>query len=235
MSQNNISSRLANLWSGFLSLWIKDVEVRHPEVAYENAINKASRDYTQLVGTSSALIRRRDDLTNRQTACREKLAGIEVKLQAALDTAQDDLGMLLIEQKEAATKELANLDAQAKTATADAEKAKDALTALKGNINALKAEKDTKLASLQSSEARIRIINQLDGLSTHAVDQTLATVREHIANVEAQASLTDELHESDVDVRMAKLERAGAQISSKAKLEALKRERVAAAATTKQM
>ena len=29
--------RLTNLWKGFLSLWISDIEKEHPEIAYENA------------------------------------------------------------------------------------------------------------------------------------------------------------------------------------------------------
>ena len=30
---NGIFSRLANLWRGFLSIWISDVEKQHPEIA----------------------------------------------------------------------------------------------------------------------------------------------------------------------------------------------------------
>ena len=32
-------ARIGNLWKGFLSLWIADIEKDHPEIAYENAIN----------------------------------------------------------------------------------------------------------------------------------------------------------------------------------------------------
>ena len=37
MAEINFFSRLANLWRGFISLWISDVEKHHPEIAYENA------------------------------------------------------------------------------------------------------------------------------------------------------------------------------------------------------
>ena len=39
-------SRLGNLWKGFLSLWIADIEKDHPEIAYENAINSMIEKYT---------------------------------------------------------------------------------------------------------------------------------------------------------------------------------------------
>ena len=39
MADINFILRLSNLWSGFVSLWITDVEKRHPEIAYQNAID----------------------------------------------------------------------------------------------------------------------------------------------------------------------------------------------------
>ena len=39
MAGGGLFARLGNLWRGFLSLWISDVEKQHPEIAYENAIN----------------------------------------------------------------------------------------------------------------------------------------------------------------------------------------------------
>jgi hypothetical protein len=38
MANNAIFARLANLWTGFISLWVSDVEKEHPEIAYQNAI-----------------------------------------------------------------------------------------------------------------------------------------------------------------------------------------------------
>ncbi len=40
--------RVANLWSGFVSLWISDIEKDHPEIAYENAINGMIEKYSKL-------------------------------------------------------------------------------------------------------------------------------------------------------------------------------------------
>ncbi|MBV8545764.1 MAG: hypothetical protein JO088_13555, partial [Acidobacteria bacterium] len=43
-----VISRIANLWRGFLSIWISDIEKEHPEIAYENAINSMVTKYARL-------------------------------------------------------------------------------------------------------------------------------------------------------------------------------------------
>ena len=35
MANVGFFGRLGNLWKGFISLWISDVEKKHPEIAYE--------------------------------------------------------------------------------------------------------------------------------------------------------------------------------------------------------
>ena len=35
MAEVGLFKRLGNLWKGFLSIWISDVEKEHPEIAYE--------------------------------------------------------------------------------------------------------------------------------------------------------------------------------------------------------
>src|SRR5713101_8324682 len=58
-------SRLSNLWKGFVSLWISDIEKEHPEIAYENAINSMIEKYSQLKKATAAIIRRREDVSER--------------------------------------------------------------------------------------------------------------------------------------------------------------------------
>ena len=58
-------SRLGNLWKGFLSLWIADIEKDHPEIAYENAINSMVEKYAKLKSATAAIIRRREELDEK--------------------------------------------------------------------------------------------------------------------------------------------------------------------------
>ena len=56
---------LANLWRGFVSLWISDVERNNPEIAYENAITSMIEKYSGLKRATAAIIRRREELEQR--------------------------------------------------------------------------------------------------------------------------------------------------------------------------
>jgi len=71
MANNAIFARLANLWTGFVSLWVSDVEKAHPEIAYQNAIASMIEKYTQLKAATGAIIARRQEITARlDSACR---------------------------------------------------------------------------------------------------------------------------------------------------------------------
>ena len=85
-------ARLANLWKGFVSLWISDIEKEHPEIAYENAINSMIEKYSQAQegdggdhpparGVSTSGSRRSARSWPRSTA----------ELNVAVETNQDDL------------------------------------------------------------------------------------------------------------------------------------------------
>src|SRR5258706_8808454 len=65
MAKVGFFGRLANLWRGFVSLWISDVEKKHPEIAYENAINSMIEKYSALKHATAAIIRRREDIDLR--------------------------------------------------------------------------------------------------------------------------------------------------------------------------
>ena len=58
MANVGFFARIGNLWKGFLSIWISDVEKEHPEIAYENAINSMVEKYTKLKTATASIIRR---------------------------------------------------------------------------------------------------------------------------------------------------------------------------------
>jgi phage shock protein A len=76
--------RLANLWKGFLSLWISDIEKEHPEIAYENAINSMVAKYSKLKTATAGIIRRREDLDERYKRATTELAQTEAELDTAV-------------------------------------------------------------------------------------------------------------------------------------------------------
>jgi phage shock protein A len=236
MASINFFSRLSNLWRGFVSLWVADIEKNHPEIAYENAINSMVTKYTKLKSATAAIIRRREDIDARVQAEQRSLAQVNADLETALATNQDDLALVLLQKKAAVEAELAGLATEAEQSRTDADDAKNALMAVKGEIGKLKAERDRMLAKMQSAQARIQIESQLEGLSVEADVQALDKVREHIKNTISEANLGKELRESDLDQRLGKLRQQSGNVTAKTQLDELKRQRAAqAAAAAKQM
>ena len=222
-----VISRLGNLWKGFLSLWISDIEKDHPEIAYENAINSMVGKYAKLKGATAAIIRRREDLDERYKRATADLAQTEAELNTAVDTNQDDLAVVLIQKKNALSAEVVELKADMETARSDADSAKSSLISVQTEIKKLKAERDTMLAKMQSAQARMKIQEQLDGLSVDDEVRALDNVRNHIKNTIAEANLTKELSDSSLDARLSQLKNQVGDVQAKSELAAIKARRQA--------
>ena len=215
-------TRLANLWKGFVSLWISDIEKEHPEIAYENAINSMIEKYTKLKQATAAIIRRREEIDTRLAEKTRELTQIESDLNVALETNQQDLGLVLIQKQKALSDEVASLKTEHGQALSDADSAKASLMQVQGEIKKLKAEKDNMLAKMASAEARLRIQEQLEGLSVEGEVKALDNVRTHIKNTIAQANLNKELGESDLDARLKALRSQTGEVTAKSDWERLR-------------
>lgn len=220
-------ARVRNLWRGFLSLWLADIEKEHPEIAYENAINSMIAKYSKLKAATAAILRRREELDERFRQASKEQAQTEAELNAAMETNQDDLAVILIQKKNQLASEIADLTGELSTAKNDAESAKASLLNVQSEIKKLKAERDTMLARMQSAQARIRIQEQLEGLSVDAEVKALDTVREHIKNTIAQANLGQELAGSSLDARLAALKAQAGDVQAKQQLAELKAKKAA--------
>src|ERR671917_2986459 len=119
--------RLANLWKGFLSLWISDIEKEHPEIAYENAINSMVAKYSKLKTATAGIIRRREDIDERYKRATAELAQTEAELDTAVSTNQDDLAVILIQKKNQLAADVAGLATGRDTGRSDAESAQSSL------------------------------------------------------------------------------------------------------------
>lgn len=220
-------SRLRNLWRGFLSLWIADIEKEHPEIAYENAINSMIEKYSKLKQATAAIIRRREDIDERLKTASKDLQQTEAELNVAVDTNQDDLAVILIQKKNELATDVTELSGDMQTASKDADSAKQSLLQVQSEIKKLKAERDVMLARMQSAQARIRIQEQLEGLSVDAEVKALDNVREHIKTTIAAANLGKELSESSLDGRLQALKAQAGDVQAKQQLAELKAKRAA--------
>jgi Phage shock protein A (IM30), suppresses sigma54-dependent transcription len=221
-------SRLGNLWKGFLSLWIADIEKDHPEIAYENAINSMIEKYAKLKSATAAIIRRREDLDDRFKKANAELAQTEAELNTAVETNQDDLAVMLIQKKNQLNADIAEMKTDLETAHSDAQSAKTSLLGVQSEIKKLQAERETMLAKMQSAQARIKIQEQLDGLSVDDEVRALDNVRTHIKNTIAEANLGKELSDSSLDSRLAGLRNQVGDVQAKQELAAIKARKAAA-------
>ncbi len=235
MADIGIFTRLANLWRGFLSIWISDVEKEHPEIAYENAINSMIEKYSKLKQATAAIIRRREDIDERLKKASKELTQTEAELNVAVETNQDDLAVVLIQRKNELGTEVSELRTDMDTASKDADSAKTSLISVQGEIKKLKGERDVMLARMQSAQARLKIQEQLDGLSVDAEVKALDNVREHIKNTIAAANLGKELSESSLDTRLAALKSQAGDVQAKQQLAEMKAKRAAQQAAQKTM
>ncbi len=227
MAGDGVFARLGNLWRGFMSLWISDIEKDHPEIAYENAINSMIEKYTKLKSATAAIIRRREDLDAKTQQATKDLAQTEAELGVAVEGNQDDLALILIQKKNQLTSDLGELHGDLTTAQQDADSAKQSLLSVQSEIRKLKAERDTMLARMQSAQARIRIQDQLEGLSVDAEVKALDNVRDHIKNTIAEANLGKELSDSSLDSRLAALKSQTGDLQAKQQLAEIKAKRAA--------
>ena len=224
--------RLANLWKGFLSLWISDIEKEHPEIAYENAINSMVAKYSQLKTATAGIIRRREELDERYKRASTELAQTEAELDTAVSTNQDDLAVILIQKKNQLTADVGDLKTEMEQARSDADSAKTSLLGVQSEIRKLQSERDSMLAKMQSAQARIKVQEQLDGLSVDAEVKALDNVRQHIKTTIAEANLGKELSESSLDSRLAALRNQTGEVQAKQQLAELKAKKAAQQAQT---
>lgn len=231
VAQTGFFTRLSNLWRGFLSLWISDLEKDHPEVAYENSINAMIEKYQTLKKATAAIIRRREDIEGRTESRQKELAQVEADLEMAVDGDQDDLALVLITKRDALASEVEELNTELNQARQDADDAKASLLNVQSEINKLRQEKDRMLAKMANAQARLQIQEQLDGVSVDAEVRALDNVREHINQLTAETDLNKELGEQTIEHRLQKLRRQTGDVTARKQLEEMKAKRLAAKAS----
>jgi len=227
VAQVGFFARLANLWRGFLSIWISDVEKAHPEIAYENAINSMVEKYSRLKAATAAIIRRREEISERYDRATKELAQTEAELAVAVDTNQDEVALVLLQKKNQLTDDIASMHGELDTAQKDADSAKSSLLTVQSEIRKLKAERDSMLAKMASAQARIKIQEQLDGLSVDAEVKALDNVRDYIKTTIAEANLGRELSESSLDARLQAIRGQVGEAQARQQLAELKAKKAA--------
>jgi len=216
--------RLANVWRGFLNLWVSDIEARNPEAVYEAAIDERVRKHRELKKAVSGIVYLRNKLCTELESKENQLREVMQQLPVAIDEGEDEVALLLIQKKDELTSAIEALSAELKKVSDQAEDAKSGLLQFQGEIEKLKREKEKMIAKKANAEARIEIQETLDGLSTDADVKALDNVREHISKLQAEADIGSEIKGDSLDAKLAKIKDRAQNASARTQLAEMKRQ-----------
>lgn len=219
--------RISNLWNGFLSLWVSDIESRNPEAVYEAAINERVRKHKELKKAVSGIVYLRNKIQGELEQKEKQLAEVSAQIPVAVEEGEDEVALVLIQKKDELTAAIAGLSGELTKVEAQAEDAKAGLMAFQGEIEKLKREKEQMLAAKSNAEARIQIQEALSGLSTDADIAALDGVRTSIHKLKAEADVNAEIEGTGLDAKLKKIRERTASSSASSQLEELKRQAAA--------
>ena len=170
--------RVANLWNGFWSLWISDKEKANPEAVYEAAIDERIKKHRDLKKAVSGIVYLRNKVTADLDTKQKELKEVNAGLPIALESGDDEIALVLLQRKNELEKAIEGLTAEQEKVNKQADDAKQALVQFQAEIEKLKRERDEMIAKKATAEARIKIQESLDGLSTDADIKALEGVRD---------------------------------------------------------
>ena len=217
--------RIMSLFGGKLRRWIKTRESRDPEAVYESAIADRVRRYQQLKAAAAGVIYMRSKLERDLKRKTTELVEVAEQAVQAADMNEDQCALILLRRKHELEAETERLKEELTQLTTEAEDAKKNLVAFKDEIEKLKVEKVRMMARLRNAQARVRIQQALESLSTDEDVRSLEEVRESIQQMLAQAGVNRELHSAEVEEKMAEIRRRNAETKAQTELDDIKRRR----------
>jgi phage shock protein A len=223
----SLFARLANFFRGLFSTGVSSLEASNPEAVYQAAIDERIKRHAELKKAVSGIVYLRNKISTELETKEKDLARVNTELPVAVQSGDDDVAIVLLQQKNELDAAVVDLRAQLEKVNKQAEDAKDSLVSFQGEIEKLRRERDEMLARKATAEARIKIQESLDGLSTDADIQALDGVREHIGKLQAQADVGAEIKENSLDARLAAVREKAKDATARSQLEELKRQMAA--------
>lgn len=230
MAEGGFFSRLSNLWRGFLSVFVGNMEKDNPEAVYEAAINARKEQYKELKKAVSGIIVLRNKLAAELDDKSARIRDLDLQIQTAVEADEDDVALVLIQRRDELTERVTKVEVELQQAKDEAETAKASIVTFQAEIEKLEREKVAMLAKKETAEARIQIQETLEGMSLEADIQALDNVREHISRLQAEADVGAEIDDAGLDSRLKKIQQQAGTASARAQLDAMKKARAASQA-----
>ncbi|MFP5502814.1 MAG: PspA/IM30 family protein [Candidatus Sericytochromatia bacterium] len=219
-----IFARISNLWKGFWSSLLGDVEKDNPELVYQAAIDARKAQYQKLMKAVSGIVYLRNKLEKDLEDKTRELTDVTAQIPVAVQTGEEEAAVHLIERKNALSQEIEYVRKELESVSAQADEAKSSLVSFQSEIEKLQAERETMLAKREHARARLKIQEQLSGLSTEADIRALDGVRESIHKLEAQADVAKEVQGAGMQGKLKKIREQTGSAAARAELEEIERQ-----------
>lgn len=222
-----VFSRLMNLIRGFFSAAVEDAERDNPEIVYQQAINDRIAQHQKLLSAVASIVTLRNKLQRDLKFKKNELAELSAQIPVAVQSGDEQSALVLIERKNALAPEIEDVEEELAEVSKQADDAKAALVSFQHEIEKLKSERDRMLAKREQARARLKIQEQLSGLSLQAETRALDAVRDSIHKLEAQADVSTEIQGAGMSDKLRKIREATGSASARAELESIKRQMAA--------
>jgi len=220
-------ARFVNLFKGIFGLKVSQLEAANAEAVYEAAIGERVKKHRELKKAVARIIALRNGLQEDVQETEKELVEINAQIPIAVEEGEDDAALVLLQKKDQLQAKLVGHREDLTKVSAQAEESKTGLVAFRGEIENLKQEKVEMLAKKANAEARIKINETLDGLSTDADIKALESVRESIDSLASEADIEKELNEDSLDAKLAEIKKKTANASAQTQLDELKKQMAA--------
>lgn len=218
-------SRLYNLIRGGMASWMGGREQKNPGAVYEAAIQERLDQYVKLRSAAAGVLYMRGKLAKEVELKTSALRALTRELEYAVDHDHDDVALALIGRRDALSAEVARVTEELAELNREAEAAKKNLVAFQGEVARLREEKMRMLARLANARARLRLQETIKGLSPDADIQALEEVRSHVERLVAEAQVSREVNDVELEKKLEGIREAEASSAARAQLDELKRVR----------
>ncbi|MEB3238261.1 MAG: PspA/IM30 family protein [Candidatus Sericytochromatia bacterium] len=216
--------RVVNLVRGFLGLFIGGLEARNPAAVYDAAIQAREKQYQNLMQAVSGIVHLKNKTQKELEDRLSESTALEARIPQFLQAGDEATALQAVERKGVVDADITRLRGELERIASDAERHKHDLESFKAEIEKLKSERDQTLARHESAKARLKVQEQLSGMSVDADLKALDGIRESVAKTEAQAELARDMNQSSLSGKMASLDDKMRSVDAKAKLEEYKRQ-----------
>lgn len=199
-------TRIWNIIKGILFEGVEKAEVRHAGVVYDQAIRAKIERFHRLRDAVGGLEANRIKMESRLNSLKRTLEEVNADLQAAIETANETLGPILLQKKQELEAQIPPLEQDLGKSVAEVNEHMQNLTMAQADIQTLRHEKEKALARAESDMLRKELEDEIAQLSVASSEMAaLDNVRQRLEKLHGEAQVAKRLGETDVNRQLQKL------------------------------